>query len=162
MAAASLEDRVADATSGSGVLTAPYVLEYTYRRSTGPVIGDFLGGLRDGKIQGVRLHDGGVLVPPAEYDPSTGDATGAFVDVADTGVVTTWAWVPTPRKTYPLQKPFAWALIKLDGASTALLHAVDAGSEDRIRTGVRVKARWKPERVGSILDIACFDLVEGA
>jgi uncharacterized OB-fold protein len=144
------------------VLTAPYVLEYTYRRSTGPVIGAFLTGLRDGRIQGVRCADGSVLVPPAEYDPRTGSDTGELVDVGQEGVVTTWAWVVTPRKTYPLPHPFAWALIRLDGASTAMLHAVDAGDQSRMKTGMRVKVRWKPERVGSILDIACFEPVEAA
>src|SRR2546428_491066 len=34
-------------------LLAPHVLEYTYTRSTGPVIGAFLTGLRDQKFIGV-------------------------------------------------------------------------------------------------------------
>ena len=41
----------------SDVLAAPYVLEYTYQRSTGPVIGRFLGGLRAGVILGVKTAD---------------------------------------------------------------------------------------------------------
>ena len=49
-------------------LTAPYVLEYSYKRSVGPVIGRFLAGLREGKIFGVRTRSGRVLVPPVEYD----------------------------------------------------------------------------------------------
>jgi hypothetical protein len=36
------------------VLTAPHVVERTYTRSTGPVIGAFLAGLRDRRILGVR------------------------------------------------------------------------------------------------------------
>ena len=57
-------------------LTAHHVLEYPggYTRSVGPVIGRFLTGLRDGRIEGVRLADGRVLVPPTEYDPTTSDA----------------------------------------------------------------------------------------
>jgi hypothetical protein len=136
------------------------VLEYTYRRSTGPVIGAFLTGLRDGKILGAKCVNGDVLVPAAEYDP-TGEATGELVEVGQSGVVTTWTWVAAPRKVYPLQKPFAYALIKLDGASTAMLHAVDA-PESQMKSGMRVKVQWKPERVGSILDIACFVPVEAA
>jgi uncharacterized OB-fold protein len=60
-----------------------------------------------------------------------------------------------------LQHPFAWALIALDGADTNLLHAVDAGTADAIRTGMRVQARWAAEPVGSISDIVCFDLASG-
>jgi uncharacterized OB-fold protein len=77
--------------------------------------------------------------------------------VGDAGVVTTWAWVAEPRENNPLKKPFAWALIKLDGADTALLHAVDAGAESKMSTGMRVKVRWRPERVGHINDIECFE-----
>lgn len=137
------------------VLSAPYVLEYTYQRSTGPVIGRFLTALRDGRIEGVRTPGGRVLVPPLEYDPETGEATGEPVEVSAEGVVTTWAWVESPRRFHPLPRPFAWALIRLDGADTAMLHAVDGP----VRTGARVRARWRAERIGSIRDIECFEVI---
>lgn len=138
------------------MLSAKYVLEYTYSRSTGPVIGRFLAALRDGRLEGVRTAAGRVLVPPTEYDPETGEATAEFVEVGQAGVVTTWAWVSEPRRQNPLQKPFAWALVRLDGADTALLHAVDAGSPGRMKTGMRVRVKWAEARVGRIQDIACF------
>jgi uncharacterized OB-fold protein len=138
-------------------LSAPYVLEYTYRRSVGPVIGRFLTGLREGRIEGVRTPSGKVIVPPTEYDPETGAATGEAVEVGQAGVVTTWSWVEAPRTGQPLTHPFAWALIKLDGADTAMLHAVDGGSADRMKTGMRVRARWRETREGEIRDIVCFD-----
>jgi uncharacterized OB-fold protein len=137
------------------VLSAPYVLEYTYQRSTGPVLGRFLTGLREKRIEGVRTVDGRVLVPPREYDEE-GEATGDMVAVGETGTVVTWAWVQAPRRFHPLQKPFAWALIRLDGADTALLHVVDAGDESRMRTGMRVTPRWRNERVGDIHDVEAF------
>jgi uncharacterized OB-fold protein len=144
-----------------GSLSAPYVLEYTYRRSVGPVIGRFLGALRDGRIEGVRTAAGKVLVPPAEYDSDTGESVGEPVEVGQGGVVTTWAWVATPRPGHPLAKPFAWALVKLDGADTSMLHAVGGVDRAEMRTGMRVKAHWRAERVGEIRDIAYFE-PEGA
>jgi len=75
----------------SSVLSAPYVLEYAYRRSTGPILGRFLAALRDGRIEGARLSDGRVLVPPAEYDPKSGEAVGELVEVGQAGIVTTWS-----------------------------------------------------------------------
>jgi uncharacterized OB-fold protein len=141
-----------------GVLIAKHVLEYPYRRSVGPVLGRFFTELRDGKIVGVRTKAGRVLVPPQEYDPDTGAATSdEFVSVGHGGVVTTWSWVTRPRAKQPLDRPIAWALVKLDGADTALLHAVDAGDIAVMRTGLRVKPRWRDERVGHISDIACFE-----
>jgi len=138
------------------VLSAPNILEYPYTRTVGPILGKFLTELRDGRLVGIRTRGGKVMVPPAEYDPDTGEDLSEFVPVGDAGVVTTWCWVTAPRDKHPLDRPFAWALIKLDGADTAMLHAIDAGKESAMSTGMRVKARWRDERAGEIQDIACF------
>jgi uncharacterized OB-fold protein len=140
----------------SDVLVADHAIEYTYTRSTGPVIGAFLTGLRDRKVVGIRAADGRVLVPPVDYDPLTSEDLTELVDVADTGTVTTWAWNDEPRAGQPLDRPFAWALVQLDGADTGLLAAVDVPDASAISTGLRVKARWADERVGSIRDLVCF------
>jgi uncharacterized OB-fold protein len=137
-------------------LTAPHKLAYTYKRSLGPVLSAFFTGLRDRRIHGVRRKDGTVLVPPKEYDPETGEALDELVPVADTGVVTSWAWVHRPRAKQPLPHPFAYALIRLDGAATPLLHVVDAGSESAMKTGMRVRARWAEQPAGAITDIQAF------
>jgi len=142
------------------VLVADHAIEYTYTRSTGPIIGAFLTGLRDKQIKGVRGADGRVIVPPVEYDPVTSDDLTELVDVADSGVVTTWSWNAAPAAGQPLDRPFAWALVQLDGADTGLLAAVDAGDAAAMRTGMRVKARWADERIGSIGDLVCFDVQE--
>jgi len=140
-------------------LVATHVLEYPYTRSVGPVIGRFLAGLKDGRIEGVRAQDGRVLVPPTEYDPATGEAvTDEWVEVGPGGEVTTWAWLAEPRSNNPLDHGFAWALIKLDGADTALLHVVDSLDESAMRTGMRVRARFRDEREGLITDIEAFEV----
>jgi uncharacterized OB-fold protein len=141
--------------------TAPHVLEYPYSRSVGPVVGKFLGGLKAGVLLGVRTPSGKVLCPPLEYDPETSEAVGEFVEVGPVGTVTTWTWTG-PRQGQPLDHPFAWALIKLDGADTALLHAVDAGDETAMSTGMRVRVRFREERKGHINDIECFEPEESA
>lgn len=137
-------------------LTAPHQLAYTYKRSLGPVLGAFFNALREGRILGVRRKDGSVLVPPKEYDPETGESLGEMVEVASEGEVLTWAWVKAPRPSQPLDRAFAYALIRLDGAATPLLHAVDAGSEDAMHSGMRVRARFAAQPQGGIGDIACF------
>lgn len=154
-----MEETTANPSDSHEVLSAPFVLEYGYTRSVGPVIGRFLVGLREGRIEGIRASDGRVLVPPPEYDPVTSDSLSEFVSVRDTGTVKTWAWIDAPRAGQPLQHPFAWALIQLDGADSTLLHAVDAGDPARMHTGVRVRVRWREPRKGEIQDIACFDLL---
>jgi uncharacterized OB-fold protein len=142
------------------VLSAPLTIEYPFTRTTGPVIGAFLTGLRERVVVGIRGSDGRVLVPPAEYDQVTSESLDELVEVGQAGVVTTWAWTD-PRPYQPLDRPFAWALVRLDGADTAMLHAVDAGSEDRMATGMRVRIRWRDDREGHITDIECFEPEDG-
>ena len=140
----------------SRTLSAPITVAFDYTRSTGPVVGRFLSGLRDGQVLGGRTSDGKVVVPPPEYDPVTHQQTTEFVDIADTGTVTSWTWVPEPVKGQPLDRPFAFALVTLDGADTPLLHALDVSSPDDVETGMRVKVRWREERTGDITDIEAF------
>ena len=143
-------------------LSAPLRLSFDYTRSVGPTLSQFFTALRGRRVVGVRGSDGRVLVPPAEYDPVTYDELTEIVPVASVGTVVSWTWQPEPLEGQPLDRPFAWALIKLDGADTALLHAVDAGSADAISTGARVHVHWADEPVGAITDIAYFALGDQA
>jgi uncharacterized protein len=138
-------------------LSAPVTVAFDYTRSTGPVLGRFLSGLRDGVIVGGRTSEGKVVVPPPEFDPVTHAATDDFVEVADVGTVASWTWVPEPVKGQPLDRPFAFVLVTLDGADAPLLHALDVGSPNEVSTGMRVRVRWRVERVGAITDIECFE-----
>lgn len=133
-------------------LSAPLTLSFDYTRSVGPTLGAFFTALRNRHIVGVRGSDGRVHVPVVEYDPVTCERLTEIVPVASVGTVLSWTWQAAPLEGQPLDRPFAWALIKLDGADTPLLHAVDGV----IATGDRVHAHWVAEPAGSITDIAYF------
>ena len=131
-------------------------IQFPYKRSLGPVFGAFMTGLVQRKILGIRC-DGKVLAPPLEWNPANGqELEPDFVEVGPTGTVTNWTWVPEPTEQQPLDRAFAFATIELDGADTAMIHAVDAGSIDAMSAGMRVAPRWRRERVGTIADIECF------
>jgi uncharacterized OB-fold protein len=138
-------------------LSAPIELSFDYTRSLGPTLSRFMTGLAGRTITGGRGSDGRVYVPPLEYDPTSGAALTEFVDVADHGTVLGWTWAAEPLPGQPLDRPFAWVLVKLDGADTGMLHVLDVPSPDDVRTGMRVQARWTAEPVGHIRDIACFE-----
>jgi uncharacterized OB-fold protein len=106
---------------GTGVLEAKHVLEFPYTRSTGPVLGAFLAGLKAGRVLGVRASDGRVIVPPQEYDPVTAHRSAVR---------------PAVRL----------GARRLDGADTPMLHALDVTSPDDVSTGMRVRIRWAEER----------------
>ena len=166
-------------------LSAPLKLSFDYTRSVGPTLSQFFTALRERRIVGNRGSDGRVHVPPAEYDPVTYEQLTEIVPVASVGTVVSWTWQPEPLEGQPLDRPFAWALIKLDGADTPMVHAVDTGGDpDKVRAGSRVQAKWRPARPaptgdegegdtkrepkephvyreGHILDIECF-VLEGS
>ncbi len=133
-------------------LSAPLTLSFDYTRSVGPVLGAFFTALRERRVVGVRGSDGRVHVPVVEYDPVTYQPLSEIVPVSSVGTVQTWSRQDHPLAGQPLDRPFTWALIALDGADTALLHAVDGA----VRTGDRVHAHWVDEPVGAITDIAYF------
>jgi uncharacterized OB-fold protein len=134
-------------------LSAPVTVAFDYTRSTGPVLGRFFTGLRDGRIVGGRTSEGKVVVPPPEFDPVTHEPVTEFVDVGPAGTVASWTWVPEPVKDQPFDRPFAWALVTLDGADVPLLHALDVSSPDEVSTGMRVQVCWAEQRVGAITDL---------
>lgn len=139
------------------VLSQDFELGFTYTRSTGPVVGRFLTELRNRRIVGNRGSDGRVLVPPMEFDPVTADALDEFVEVGQQGEIVSWCWVSEPREAHPMDRPFAWALIRLDGADVPMLHCVAAEQEGELATGARVKAVWADEPRGFITDIRWFE-----
>ena len=135
------------------------VMEFPYKHSTGEVIGRFLAGLKEQKrIWGQRVAGQGVVVPPLGYSEIDGSSAGEWVEVKPTGVVTAVAVVHEPVPgLHPFPPPFAFVLVKLDGADTALAHVVK-DDLDHLHIGARVEAVWAPdgERTGSIRDITCF------
>ena len=145
------------------VFYAERTLEYPggYTRSVGPVVGRFLTGLRDGRIWAVRLAGGRVLVPPTEYDPATSEPVAPdgdhWVEVGPAGTVQAFTWVAEPRAgKHGLTEPFAFALLRPDGADTAMLHMVDCGTPDALTIGARVAPRWAAERTGYMTDIEAW------
>jgi hypothetical protein len=138
---------------------AEVTMEFPYKHSTGATIGRFLAGLKEQKkIWGQRVSGQGVVVPPLGYSEVDGSEGGEWVEVSPRGVVTAVAIVHEPiEKLHPFTTRFAFVLVRLDGADTALAHVVKDGL-DKLRVGSRVEAVWAPdgERQGTIRDIVCF------
>lgn len=140
-----------------GTLHAPLSVEFNYTRSLGPTLSGFMTGLKHRQILGGVLSDGAVAVPPPEYDSHTLEPITNLVSVSDEGVVQSWTWVSEPVPDQPLDRPFAFALILLDGADRPLLHAVAVETPEQVETGLRVRARWADDLAGAITDIRWFE-----
>src|SRR5215470_18086903 len=136
--------------------TSTSTITFPYKRSLGPVLGAFMTALTEERLIGIRDGDR-VMCPPLEWSPRTGaELPHEFVDVGPAGTVESWTWVANPTDQHPLDRPFAFAAIKLDGADNTFLHAVDAGDASAMAIGMRVAPRWRAERKGHITDIEAF------
>ncbi len=100
-------------------LSAPIELQFDYTRSLGPTLGGFLTGLARRQVRrsaGVGRH--GVSFRRSSTTRRPIQPLTDFVDVSDRGEVLTWSWAADPLPGQPLERPFAWVLVKLDGADT--------------------------------------------
>jgi hypothetical protein len=141
-------------------MPAEVTMEFPYKHSTGETIGRFLAGLKEQRtIWGQRVAGQGVVVPPLGYSEVDASEGGPWVAVKSVGTVTATAGVQKPLEgLHPSDAPFAFVLVQLDGADTALAHVVTEG-HDRVKVGSRVEAVFADERTGTIRDIARFRLV---
>ena len=112
------------------VLSAPHVMEFAYTRTTGPVVGASSPGCATARSWGSRARRARSSCRRPSTTRRPPKRSSEFVEVGQEGVVTTLV-VDRAAGKQPLQTPFAWALIKLDGADTAMLHAVDAARKPR-------------------------------
>jgi hypothetical protein len=150
------------ATKGAAPLSQRQVMEFPYKHSTGQTVGRFYAALKEQKkIWGQRVSGQGIVVPPLGYSEVDGTEGGGWVEVADIGTLRAVAIVHHPLEgLHPSSAPFAFVLVQLDGADTALPHIVtsDLG---QLKVGARVQAVWAAddERRGTLRDITSFRLL---
>ena len=138
-------------------------IKVPYSWQAGETASYFLTQLRDDTaIYGKKcVKCGKVLVPPRKSCPFCFVDTGEWVRLRSEGVVQTFTVVKRDTNIQPAKAPFAYAVIKLDGADTGLVHILGDVNPDMIIEGMRVKAVFAGKRGGSILDIEYFKPVSG-
>ncbi len=128
-----------------------------FRYAAGASASRFFEVLRDqGRILGRRCTGcRRVLCPARAFCTLCGEPTDEWVEVGPGGELLSWTEIPDRG---------AYALVRLDGGDTAMLHRLLAdGASPRI--GDRVRARLAAARAGGILDLEGFELLgegEGA
>ncbi len=145
--------------------TLEHEVRLPYQFSTGPIFYRFYEGLKEKKILSNSCPScGKVLVPPRSFCPLCNGNMGELVETAQEGTVKTWTFTDRGFYGMPIDPPFIGALIRLDGTDCDLLHIV--GGVDvsdptavgkRLGGGCRVRAVWKEEREGHLLDIRYFE-----
>ncbi|MCX7635352.1 MAG: Zn-ribbon domain-containing OB-fold protein [Syntrophales bacterium] len=142
-------------------LTLKGQIAVPYTWWAGETASRFFKALRDeGKIWGTKCPQcRKVFVPARKSCSRCFVAMDQWVALPAEGVVEAYTIVRYAHPVQPVPPPFAYILVKLDGADVAFLHLVKEGITD-LGIGKRVRAVFREERRGHILDIDSFVLIE--
>jgi len=148
-----------DIKAVEGVVTLPY------RWALGPTYTKFFEEFKNKKIMGTRCPKCvRVLVPARKFCPRCFVDTSEWVQISDKGTVKTWTLCTFEFTGQPMEPPYIQGLIDLDGADTSLSHfigGVDLSTlekvKEKVKIGMRVKAKWRDNPQGNILDIEYFE-----
>jgi len=122
----------------------------------------FLIGLRDNrKFMGTKCPTcNKVYVPPRSTCKDCFAQLNEWVDVSDKGTLLNYTVVHHAHVAQPVQPPFAYGIVQLDGADTGFVHMLGEVDFDRLEIGMRVQAVFNDERTASVLDIKHFKPID--
>lgn len=130
-----------------GAMIFEQQISLPYMYTAGPAQRAALLGFRAGEI--VAATGGAHTVVPARPFAADGTALRETVRIPDEGELV------AQTTAHHLPGTPSYGLIRLDGATTLLLHRLGDGAAS-LPAGARVRARWRQQRSGSILDIEHF------
>jgi len=133
-------------------------LESPFSWTTGVAVGTFFTHLRDHKqILGLKCSSCGIVYcPPFDHCERCSAPMTEWVEVASYGQIKAVAVAHHAFSGQPADPPYAFALVKLEGADTAMAHLVMQTDYARLKVGDWVEAVWAGERTGAIRDIEYF------
>ncbi len=133
-------------------------IKVPYTWQAGETASYYLTKLRDEKkILGKQCPKcNKVLIPARKNCPFCVVPTDKWVELSGEGVVDTFTIVHKETNIHPMKAPFAYAIIKLDGADTGLIHVLGEVDLGEVKEGMRVKAVFAEKRNALPLDIAYF------
>jgi len=133
-------------------------IKVPYNWSVGEIGSKFFSELRDHKkIWGTRCPAcKKILVPARKICGQCFEETNDWVQVGSEGALQTYTVVRYSSGVQPLEPPFGYAIILLDGADTGMTHLLYGSDPSQWRVGIRVQAVFRDKREGNILDISYF------
>jgi hypothetical protein len=133
-------------------------IKVPYQWWVGETGAHFFSALRDeGRILGSYCPKCDlVFLPPRKSCGRCFSESMEWREVSDEGSVMTFTIPRLERDIHPLKQPFAYAVIKLEGADTGLTHLLWDFNEEDLKVGMRVKAVFNEDKKGNIFDIKYF------
>jgi uncharacterized OB-fold protein len=143
-------------TAQSVTISEDWRLHYDY--DSGEILGRFLRGLQEQRVEGTRCPVCRIVwLPPRAYCERCFVKTDEWVTVGPEGTIEAATVVNQLVEGLP-KPPYVIAYCRLDGADTALVNFVATLVDDvpaaaeRVRPGTRVRVRFSDERHARITD----------
>jgi uncharacterized OB-fold protein len=143
------------------------VVELPHKYAVGKTFTRFYKGLEEKKIFGTRCPScNKVFVPARSFCPVCQVDAPEWIEVSQQGQVVSWTYSDKPYFGAPAEPPVITALIRLAGADCDFLHLIGgfdmsdmARVRETVKNGIKVRAVWREERHGHMLDIKYFEPV---
>lgn len=145
------------------IIISHQVLQVPYQYSAGPITSRFLTSLRDDKkILGIRCEIcNRVYVPPRSTCGVCFSELREWVELSGRGRIESFSFVNYSEMTHPYEDiPLIFAIIKLDGADTGIVHLIGEAREEDLEIGKEVEPVFNENRRGHILDIKYFKVLK--
>jgi uncharacterized OB-fold protein len=139
--------------------------EVPYAYSVGPEGSRFLTEIRDNKrFFGTKCPKcGKVYAPARKVCGPCFTVMDEWIELPDTGTLMAYSVVNMyfidPNTGQPKQVPYTYGYIKLDGADTTISVILNELDESKLSRGMKMKAVYNEERVGSLNDIKYFTAI---
>jgi uncharacterized protein len=133
-------------------------MEVPYHNYVGALASDFFVALRDNKkINGTRCTKcNKTYVPPKSVCGLCFSKLDTLVEVGSAGTLQAFTEVSYKETIQPVDPPFIYGIVLLDGADTGMVHLIGEAKLPDLKIGMKVQAVFKEQRNGNILDIKYF------
>jgi len=164
---AKFEAEGAGEVQGEELISLKCVPSINQRYATGPQMGKWFAGLKEGKFYASLCPKcGRTMVPPREICANCRVRSDGFVEVGPEATVTLIDVVhyasPDPLTGKIRQTPYTALFMVLDGCSRDESFAHDLNPKDinDIKPGMKVRPVWAEKRTGTYKDLLYFEIAD--
>ena len=133
-------------------------IKLTYKHVGGAYVERFFREIgKNKRIMGVKCPKcSKVYIPPKMICFECFEKMEEWIEVGNQGIVKGFTVVTHKTPVMPLDPPFAYAIIALDGANTDFVHIIKESDPKKLKISMRVEAVFKQKPRKRILDIEYF------
>ncbi|MFX0031547.1 MAG: Zn-ribbon domain-containing OB-fold protein [Candidatus Hodarchaeota archaeon] len=133
-------------------------IKVPYKHTAGAYVEKFITDIgKNQKIMGVKCPKcKKVFIPPKMICFECFEKMVEWVEVGNIGTITGFTIITHSTPVLPLEPPFAYARIRLEGADTDFVHLIKESDPNKLKVGMKVEAVFKEKPRKRILDIEYF------